>query len=382
LSGGDGDDKLTGGADNDALDGGAGNDTYYFDADTLQGVDTLTEGFGGGIDSLDFAQTTTVGIGLNLSSTGAQAVHSGTLTLTLSAGDVIENVNGGNLADTITGNVLDNTLMGQDGNDTLNGGAGNDTLRGGPGDDMLIGDDGNDYFDAGSGNDTLNGGAGNDLLYGGSGNDVYVFDTDTPLGTDTADDASGVDWLDFSQTDSFSITVNLNTITAQAVNANLALTALRVENVVGGSLDDTLAGNSDNNVLVGGGGADTLTGGSGRDLLIGCSGADILRGGTGDDLLLGGLTSYFNEGTRVLNRTALDALMSEWGRTDADYATRVNHLQAGGGLNDPYLLNGSTVSNDAGAIDQLFGEGDTDWFLVSAGDYNDALEGEMVTTIP
>jgi hypothetical protein len=63
-------------------------------------------------------------------------------------------------------------------------------------------------------------------------------------------------------------------------------------------------------------------------------------------------------------------------------ATRVGHLQTGGGLNDPYLLTGSTVSDDAGAIDNLFGEGDTDWFLASSGDLNDAVGGETVTPIP
>jgi Ca2+-binding RTX toxin-like protein len=116
-------------------------------------------------------------------------------------------------------------------------------------------------------------------------------------------------------------------------------------------------------------------------LLIGGSGADILRGGNGDDILVGGLTTYFDEGTRVLNRLALEAIMAEWGRSDADYATRVSHLLSGGGLNDPYQLNAGTVSNDAGAIDQLLGQGDTDWFLVSTGDTNDAEVGEIVTVI-
>jgi Ca2+-binding RTX toxin-like protein len=163
----------------------------------------------------------------------------------------------------------------------------------------------------------------------------------------------------------------------------LTLTVLRVENVVGSALGDTLTGNSGNNVLIGGAGDDTLSGSSGRDLLFGGTGADILRGGTGDDILAGGLTTYFNEATKALNRPALDKIMEEWGRTDADYATRVSHLQAGGvdSLNDPYLLNASTVFNDADAIDQLFGEGDTDWFLVSLGDTHDAGTGEIVTTI-
>jgi hypothetical protein len=82
-----------------------------------------------------------------------------------------------------------------------------------------------------------------------------------------------------------------------------------------------------------------------------------------------------------VNRTALDAIMAEWSRTDADYATRVNHLLAGGGLNDPDFLNNTTVFDNAGAIDNLFGEGDTDWFLVSTGDTKDEVAGEVVTTI-
>jgi Ca2+-binding RTX toxin-like protein len=140
-------------------------------------------------------------------------------------------------------------------------------------------------------------------------------------------------------------------------------------------------GNSSNNLLLGGGGVDTLTGGSGRDLLFGGSGADILRGGNGEDILVGGLTSYFNEATRVLNRTALDKIMEEWSRTDADYATRVSHLLTGGGWNDPHLLNNATVFDDAGAIDTLFGEGDLDWFLAGGGDTNDQVTGEIITTI-
>jgi Ca2+-binding RTX toxin-like protein len=178
-----------------------------------------------------------------------------------------------------------------------------------------------------------------------------------------------------------SINVNLST-TPAVVNANLTLTVLRVENVVGSALGDTLTGNSDYNILLGGAGADTLNGGSGRDFLFGGSGADILHGGNGDDLLAGGLTTFFNEGTGAVNRTALDAIMAEWSRTDADYVARVSHLNSGGGWNDPYLLDANTVSDDAGAIDQLFGEGDADWFLVSAGDLNDAVGGETVTTIP
>ena len=60
----------------------------------------------------------------------------------------------------------------------------------------------------------------------------------------------------------------------------------------------------------------TIDGGAGRDILIaGASGA-TLNGGAGEDILIAGTTDYDT------NDTALLAIMSEWTRTDEDYATR------------------------------------------------------------
>lgn len=129
----------------------------------------------------------------------------------------------------------------------------------------------------------------------------------------------------------------------------------------GGDGGDTLdaGGSTANNVLIGGAGNDWLNGGSGRDLLSGGSGADTLRGGAGDDILIGDSTSY------DANLQALLAVMKEWGRTDADYATRVKHLQGSlsGGLNGTYRLTAATVLND-NTIDNLYGEAGMDWFII------------------
>jgi Ca2+-binding RTX toxin-like protein len=147
--------------------------------------------------------------------------------------------------------------------------------------------------------------------------------------------------------------------------------------------DDTLdaSGSSANNVLEGGAGNDTLRGGSGRDLLVGGDGADVLHGGDGDDILIGATTDYDG------NLSALNAVMAEWGRTDADYNTRVNHLSGtlSGGLNGTTLLTASTVHDDA-AIDTLFGEGDNDWFFALLSGTNqdkvkDRVSGEVVTAL-
>ncbi len=161
----------------------------------------------------------------------------------------------------------------------------------------------------------------------------------------------------------------------------------------GGDGNDTVdaSGSSANNVLVGGAGTDALTGGSGRDLLIGGPGADTVRGGGGDDILIGGYTDY------DANVQALLAIMKEWGRTDATYTTRVNHLNGSlsGGLNvvgtTRILLTASTVHatgtvTDDKAVDSLYGDAGTDWFFArkkgaNKDKVNDLGTGEVVTEI-
>ncbi len=268
LAGVGGNDTLDGGAGNDTLDGGADNDTYLFDTDLVLGSDRLIDA--SGIDTLNFAATTTKTINLNLGSTAAQTVTAGNLTLTLASATAFENVIGGSLNDTILGNSLANSLT---------GGAGNDTLSG-------LG-----------GNDTLDGGAGNDTLDGGADNDTYLFDTDLVLGSDRLIDASGIDTLNFAATTTKTINLNLGSAVAQTVTAgNLTLTlasATAFENVIGGSLNDNIVGNSLANSLTGGLGKDTLTGSTGLDTLnynsLGeslLSGFDVIQGysGTGASL--------------------------------------------------------------------------------------------------
>ena len=56
-----------------------------------------------------------------------------------------------------------------------------------------------------------------------------------------------------------------------------------IENAVGGSGNDTIAGNQAANVLTGGAGNDTLQGNAGNDRLCGGLGLDTLTGGAGAD---------------------------------------------------------------------------------------------------
>ena len=108
----------------------------------------------------------------------------------------------------------------------------------------------------------------------------------------------------------------------------------------------------------------------------------VLTAGSGDDIMIAGSTSYDN------NITALLALSAEWGRTDANYATRVAHLQGtlSGGLNGSYRLTATTVHDDS-VMDSLFGGAGLDWFFVSGtGKKNqdkvyNQTSGEVITTL-
>ena len=227
---------------------------------------------------------------------------------------------------------------------------------------------GADALDGGDGNDKLYGESGNDTLVGGAGNETYVFNTNTPLGSDTVTDSAGNDYLYFVGSTN-NLTVNLGLTTPQVVNANLTLTlasATSIEHIYGGSGNDTLIGNSLNNtlngyegndVLSGGDGNDTLNGGGGKNILIGGNGVDLLTGGSSEDLLLGAWYSLEN------STTALAALFSEWTSGSA-YADRVAHLLGtlAGGANGSFTLTSTTVKED-NAKDTLTGGSGKDWYL-------------------
>src|SRR5262245_51624132 len=147
--------------------------------------------------------------------------------------------------------------------------------------------------------------------------------------------------------------------------------------------NDTLKGGNGANILLGGDGNDTLTSGNGRDFLIGGKGADSLNGGNGDDLLIAGFTSY--DAPTTVNQAALALIMKEWSRTDISYASRISHLQSGGGLNGTTLLKpsepGQTVFNDS-AVDTLTGGLGQDWFLLNLSDSAvDRISSETRTNI-
>jgi Ca2+-binding RTX toxin-like protein len=115
-------------------------------------------------------------------------------------------------------------------------------------------------------------------------------------------------------------------------------------------------------VLVGGAGDDVLTGGNGADILIGGLGFDILSGGGKEDILVGNRVAFEDD------LTAMRLLRNEWGRTDIPLNMKVDHLRGylSGGQNGSYILDASTIMEDQ-AIDDLWGNSGTDWFLSPVG---------------
>jgi hypothetical protein len=230
---------------------------------------------------------------------------------------------------------------------------GNSTIRGGNGT--------NTWIISGANAGTLNGAAfqGFKNLYGGRGADTFIVQNGGSI-AGTVDGVAGCDVLDYASYTT-GVTVNLATYTATALGA-----AKNFRMVIGTDLADSLTAGAAASVLMGGAGADTLQGGAGRDILIGGQGADTLSGGGGDDILFGGVTSG------VTPRT-LDTILQQWNRP-LSYAIRVARIMT--------VVSPTALINDSGAVDQLYGEGDTDWFLYYLTDaINDQVVGTEEATI-
>ncbi len=169
----------------------------------------------------------------------------------------------------IHGGAQGDTLMvnGELPNCQLFGEGGMDTLEGGRGDDLLFGGDEQDTLRGNRGADTLVGGAGPDILSGGGGSHDTVSYSERTVGVNVR-----IDGLAFDGEPGEGDDVRTD-----------------VENVVGGSGDDTIESPGIQgvvaNIFNGGKGHDTLIGGDGDDTLVGGGGVDTLRGDAGNDTL-------------------------------------------------------------------------------------------------
>jgi Ca2+-binding RTX toxin-like protein len=455
LAGGDGADTLSGGAGADRLDGGTGNDTLNGDSgdDRMVGAagnDVLNGGTG--TDTADYSARTA-----SLTVTIDGTANDGVPGETDNVKTDVENVDGGAGNDVLIGGTANNALAGGAGHDSLDGDAGNDTLDGGAGDDDLTGGAGTDLvtyasrvapvdvvLDGGGGNgeageddavhldvesvaggtagdtlrggpnaDTLSGGPGPDTLKGDAGNDTLNGDDgddvlDGGAGSDVHNGGTGFDIADYSARTT-AVTADLDGAADDGETVEADNIKPDVEEIDGGSGDDTLTGNNGVNVLrggagddtldpgrgagdrlAGGGGSDTvtyatrtaavsldldgaaddgeageadliesdvenLTGGSGNDRLTGGAGSNLLNGGSGNDVLDGGAGG--------------DLLLGGAGIDSADYSMRAAPITA-----DP-----DGVSDDGES-----GEGDdveTDVEGLAGGSGNDVLTGWTGTNV-
>jgi len=250
-----GNDRIAGTKDHDVIVGGGGNDTIVGKGghDRIcggPGDDRINGNRGSDLISGGGGDDTLIGF------RGSDRLYGG-------AGD-----------DTLIGFRGIDRLYGGGGNDTLHGGRGSDLLYGGPGDDSLFGDSGNDTLDGGGGRDRVDGGLGDErLVSGGPGDfDIVI----GGAGVDRIDGGPGEHDIASYTGSSAPLTVDLSSGRMTGAETE-RLTG--IEDVLGGSGNDTLIGDSASNRLDGGPGSDHLQAVGGGDAAFGGPGSDTCAGG-------------------------------------------------------------------------------------------------------
>ena len=205
------------------------------------------------------------------------------------------------------------------------------------------------FISGSDGNDTLVGGAGNDTLKGGAGNDVL-------------DGGAGIDTADFSDK-TLSVTVNLRSpALATARVGSVNEDRLRnIENLIGGSGNDSLTGNGQVNVLSGGSGDDTLDGGAGADSLLGGAGNDTFVIDHAGDVV----TELAGEGIDLIRTTLAQINLIDYDHVEnLTYTGRANSTLIGSDI-DNVIRGGSRndiIEGGAGS-DTLYGGDGADLFF-------------------
>ncbi len=346
VEGGAGDDQIFGyaGADTmmgglgaDTIEGGSGNDTFVFGIG--DGIDTIYDFQTGGTDDqiqiLGYTTFTLVQVGNDAHVVFDDANYIVVKGRSIQAfTDADFNIpiplylqRGSDSADTLVGTTGRDQIDGLDGNDYLRGLGGNDLLYGGAGDDILRGDGNDDLLDGGAGEDTAD--------YGNS---------------------------------TGAVTVSL--LIGGPQNTGVGLdTLIGIENLTGGSGNDSLTGDIFDNVLNGGGGSDTLVGGLGNDILDGGGAADLLDfSALGSSMTL----DFTLTGPNTQSALGFDTLLNiEW-----VIATNFNDTLTGAGGSDEFWGGGGADTLSGGqANDNLRGGDGND--TLSGGDGDDYLQGDL-----
>ena len=370
-------DTLIGNANANILQGGNGADTLIGGG----GGDRLVGGDGDDTASYAMANSAVV---VYLAAAN-QAGNSGS-----AVGDTytsIENLTGSDYKDLIVGDEARNIISGGKGDDILSGGVGDvaDILRGGEGTDTVsyagaaagvsvnlsgggsgagsdangdqyesienaIGTDHDDQLDGnaannsvwgGEGNDALTGGGGNDYLYGEAGDDTFK---NTGSGQHYFEGGTGTNTVSYEGFAS-ALILSLSAADGNTNGAGGFENFTDIQNLIGGSLNDRLTGNSQVNTLSGMVGADALYGMAGNDVLLGGEGDDVLDGGAGADILNGeagqDVASYALSSIGVV----IDLAGAGKGTGDARGDTFTNIEVIEGSSHSDYILAGAAVGS-------------------------------------
>jgi Ca2+-binding RTX toxin-like protein len=256
--------------------------------------------------------------------------------------------------------------------------------------------------DGGDGDDSITGSPGNDALEGGPG-------------TDTIDGGGGADTASYAD--------HTSGMQAELSSSNGEDTLLNVENLVGGSGDDTLIGDGGANVIEGGPGADSIDGGDGTDTvsyadhtsgvtavlsssdgedtignvenlagspgadtLVGDGSANAISGGAGNDTLRGGGgadTLDGGDGSDTVDesdQTAGVAINLAAGVAADDHIAGIENAIGGAG-NDQITGDAGTNRIDAGPGDDTINTADVSVDVIDCGPGTDTIAADGRDTL-
>ena len=386
LEGGDGNDILNGGGGADTLTGGDGDDWASY-SHSAMGVTVRLHArtaMGGDAEGDEWGDLVTV----EYDNPDPEA-SAGERVLEETVPDIIHLIGSGN-SDRLAGDSRANHIRGGGGDDAVYGGpgGGNDMLWGEGGHDRIFGGLGDDTMWGGGGNDLLSGGPGDDKSYGGMGSDMIyatvagngevndsVINGDDPDpdgdGALTGNDPRATDTVSFDKVKRGVHTGENNELEGDSVTPDaddapftLGTHATNIENIIGSSYDDSLRGDSGNNLIEGGDGADYLDGGSGD-------------GGNPDS----DTVSYENSDRDVtieLNDTAGTAGIAIGGHAQGDVIINFENVTGSRDYGDELRGNtGANILKGLGGDDEIAGGAGSDTIEGGAG--ADELDGGTST---
>lgn len=204
-------------------------------------------------------------------------------------------------------------------------------------------------------------------------------------------DAGGEDTFDLStssRNNRFDMRAeNFSDIAGLTGNVGIARGTV-LENLIGGSGNDTVTGNSAANDISGAGGNDSLDGRGGADNLDGGGGADNLSGGDGADTVLGGSGAdeiYGNSGVDVIDAGdgddyvsggfSTDEIHGGNGRDELQGRTGADTIYGGTGDDTIYGSQGIDVLHGGGNDDEMYGATASDFLYGDGG--NDTMFGSQ-----